>query len=180
LIVSRWSSATHTVDSIAARLTFEQTEALRRLSRQVLTVLELRRRLIEHDRTIRELDQARHEAATQKARAEELLDNLLPAVIAEELKKNGRVQPRYIRSATVLFADLQGFTLLAERAEPAALGLLDQYFTAFDDIVARRGLEKIRRSATPIWRSAACPRPIARIRSTPASRRWKCRQRPPA
>jgi adenylate cyclase len=115
------------------------------LSRQVLTVLELRRRLIEHDRTIRELDQARHEAATQKARAEELLDNLLPAVIAEELKKNGRVQPRYIRSATVLFADLQGFTLLAERAEPAALvGLLDQYFTAFDDIVARRGLEKIK------------------------------------
>jgi adenylate cyclase len=133
------------MDFTPRRLTFEQTEALRRLSRQVLTVLELRRRLIEHDRTIRELDQARHEAATQKARAEELLDNLLPAVIAEELKKNGRVQPRYIRSATVLFADLQGFTLLAERAEPAALvGLLDQYFTAFDDIVARRGLEKIK------------------------------------
>ncbi len=76
---------------------------------------------------------------------EELLDNLLPAAIADELKKNGRVQPRYIRSATVLFADLQGFTLLAERAEPAALiGVLDQYFTAFDDIVARRGLEKIK------------------------------------
>jgi adenylate cyclase len=55
------------------------------------------------------------------------------------------VQPRYIRSATVLFADVQGFTLLAERAEPVALvGLLDQYFSAFDDIVARRGLEKIK------------------------------------
>jgi adenylate cyclase len=127
------------------RLTFEQTEALRRLSRQVLTLLELRRRLIEHDRTIRELDQARNELAAQKARAEELLQNLLPRAIADELKKNGRVQPRYIRSATVLFADVQGFTLLAERAEPAALiGLLDQYFTAFDDIVTRRGLEKIK------------------------------------
>jgi class 3 adenylate cyclase len=68
----------------------------------------------------------------------------LPAAIADELKKNGRVQPRYIRSATVLFADVQGFTLLAEQAEPVALvGLLDQYFTAFDDIVARRGLKKI-------------------------------------
>jgi adenylate cyclase len=77
------------------RLTFEQTEALRRLSRQVLTLLELRRRLIEHDRTIRQLDQARHEAAAQKARAEELLHNLLPPAIAEELKTNGRVQPRY-------------------------------------------------------------------------------------
>jgi class 3 adenylate cyclase len=107
--------------------------------------LELRRSLIEHDRTISELEQARHEVAAQKARAEELLDNLLPAAIADELKKNGRVQPRYIRSATVLFADIQGFTLLAEQAEPAALvGLLDRYFAAFDDIVARRGLEKIK------------------------------------
>ena len=127
------------------RLTFEQTEALRRLSRQVLTLLELRRRLIEHDQTIKQLDEARDEVAAQKARVEELLHNLLPRAIADELKKNGRVQPRYIRSATVLFADVQGFTFLAERAEPAALvGLLDQYFTAFDDIVARRGLEKIK------------------------------------
>jgi class 3 adenylate cyclase len=42
-------------------------------------------------------------------------------------------------------ADFQGFTLLAERAEPAALiGLLDEYFNAFDDISARHGLEKIK------------------------------------
>jgi class 3 adenylate cyclase len=127
------------------RLTFEQTEALRRLSRQVLTLLELRRRLIEHDQTIRQLDQARVELAAQKARAEELLDDLLPAAIVDELKKNGKVQPKYIRSATVLFADFQGFTLLAEEAEPAALvDLLDQYFTAFDDIVARHGMEKLK------------------------------------
>ncbi len=127
------------------RLTFEQAEALRRLSRQVLTLLELRRRLIEHGQTIKELDEAREEVAAQKARAEELLHNLLPPAIADELRTNGRVQPRYLRSATVLFADLQGFTLMAERAEPAALvDLLDQYFTAFDDIVARRGLEKIK------------------------------------
>ena len=127
------------------KLTFEQMEALRRLSRQVLTLLELRRRLIEHDRTIRKLELARKEVAAQKARAEELLDNLLPRAVAEELKTSGRVRPRYIRSATVLLADFQGFTLLAERAEPAALvGLLDQYFNAFDDIVARHGLEKIK------------------------------------
>jgi adenylate cyclase len=127
------------------QLTFEQTEALRRLSRQVLTLLELRRRLIEHKRTIRQLELAREEVTTQKARAEEPLDNLLPGAVAEELKKYGKVQPRYIRSATVLLADFQGFTLLAERAEPAALvGLLDEYFTAFDEIVARHGLEKIK------------------------------------
>ena len=127
------------------KLTFEQMEALRRLSRQILTLLELRRRLIEHSRTIRKLELARTEVAAQKERAEELLDNLLPRPVTEELTKYGRVRPKYIRSATVLLADFQGFTLLAERAEPAALiGLLDEYFNAFDDIIARHGLEKIK------------------------------------
>jgi adenylate cyclase len=126
-------------------LSFEQIESMRRLSRQVLTQLELRRKLIEHDQTIKELDRARIEIAAEKARAEELLDNLLPTAIADELKRYGKVQPKYSRSATILFADFQGFTLLAERTEPAALvGLLDQYFTAFDDIVACYGLEKLK------------------------------------
>ena len=45
----------------------------------------------------------------------------------------------------MLFTDFKGFTLLAERTEPAALiGLLDQYFTAFDEIVSRLGLEKLK------------------------------------
>jgi adenylate cyclase len=127
------------------KLTFEQMEALRRLSRQTLTLLELRRRLIEHSRTIRKLELAQKEAAAQRARAEELLDNLLPRPVTEELTKYGRVRPKYIRSATVLLADFEGFTLLAERAEPVALiSLLDQYFNAFDDIIARHGLEKIK------------------------------------
>jgi adenylate cyclase len=127
------------------QLTFEQIESLRRLSHQVLTQLELRRKLIEHNQTLKDLDKARNEVAAEKARAEELLDTILPPSIADELKRNGKVQPKYTRSATILFADFQGFTLLAERTEPAALiGLLDQYFTAFDDIVARRRLEKIK------------------------------------
>ncbi len=127
------------------RLTFEQMEALRLLSRQVLTLLELRRRLIEHNQTIAQLELAREEVAVQKARADDLLDNLLPRAVTEELKTYGRVRPKYIRSATVLLADFQGFTLLSERAEPAALiGLLDEYFSAFDDIMSRHGLEKIK------------------------------------
>ena len=127
------------------QLSFEQTESLRRLSHQVLSQLELRRKLIEYDQTIKELDHARAEAAAEKARAEELLENLLPPAIADELKRNGRVQPKYTRSATILFADFQGFTLLAERSEPAELiGLLDRYFSAFEEISARYGLEKVK------------------------------------
>ena len=123
----------------------EQRESLRRLSRQVLTQLELRRQLIEHGRTIKELEHARKEVASEKARAEQLLDNVLPASVAEELKRNGKVEPKYTDSATILFADFQGFTLLSEQLRPGLLiDLLDQYFTAFDDIIARYGLEKVK------------------------------------
>ncbi len=126
-------------------LGFEQTEALRRLSRQVMTQLKLRRKLIELDRTVKELDRAQTEIAAEKARTEELLVNMLPVSIADELKKHGRVQPKFTPTATILFADFRGFTLLAERLEPVALiGLLDQYFTAFDEIVVRHSLEKLK------------------------------------
>src|SRR5215510_3291021 len=71
------------------------------------------------------------------------LHDALP--IADELKRSGRVQPRYTRSATILFADIQGFTLLAERTEPARLvNLLDEYFSALDKIGERYGLEKVK------------------------------------
>ena len=127
------------------QLSFEQSESLRRLSHQVLAQLELRRRLIEYSQTIRELEQARLEASAEKGRAEEMLRNGLPAPIVDELKRNGRVQPKYTRSSTILFADIQGFTLLAERTEPARLiNLLDEYFTALDEIGARYGLEKVK------------------------------------
>jgi class 3 adenylate cyclase len=127
------------------QLSFEQLESIRRLSRQVMTQLELRRKLIEFDGTIKELDRMRSEITAEKQRTEDLLANILPLPIAEELKARGKVQPKYESSATILFADFKGFTLLAERMEPAALiGLLDQYFTAFDDIVARHSLEKLK------------------------------------
>ena len=133
------------IDFEPRQLTFEQTESLRRLSRQVMAQLELRRQLIEFDQQVKEVDRAHKDLVAAKARTEELLANILPASIAEELKNNGKVQPKYEPSATILFADFKGFTLLAERMEPVALiGLLDQYFTAFDEIVTRHGLEKLK------------------------------------
>ena len=141
------------------RLEFEQAEAMRRLSHQVVSQLELRRRLIENHQMIKELDQARAEAAAEKARAEELLANFLPPAVADELKRNGKVQPKYNLAATILFTDFKGFTLLAERTEPGALiGLLDQYFTAFDEIVSRLGLEKLKTVGDAYMAVAGVPR----------------------
>jgi adenylate cyclase len=77
------------------RLDLEQMEALRRLSRQVLTLLGPRRRPIEHSRLIRKLELAHNEVATQQQRAQELLSNLLPRDVAEELATHGRVRSRH-------------------------------------------------------------------------------------
>ena len=109
----------------------------------------------------------------EKARTEELLVNILPVSVAEELKKSGKVHPKYEPSATILFADFKGFTLLAERMEPVALiGLLDQYFTAFNEIVARHGLEKLK-TIGDAYMAVAGDLPLHRtLRNSEPRARW--------
>ena len=58
---------------------------------------------------------------------------------------HGRVTPRFYESATVMFADFQGFTQLTERMDPKGLvEQLDQFFSAFDEITGRQRLEKLK------------------------------------
>lgn len=113
-------------------------EALRFLAHQAVTQLELRRR-------VAELDEARRTLAAEKRKADELLRNILPADIADELKAEGRVRPRYHDAATILFTDFRDFTRLTERMEPRELiDALNDHFSAFDGIVARHGLTKLK------------------------------------
>jgi adenylate cyclase len=134
-------------------LSYEQSDALRALSRQLMTQLDLRRRLAE-------LDEARVALAAEQARADALLTNILPASIAEELKRNGRVAPRYIPTSTIMFADMKSFTLLTERLAPAQLiDLLDQYFSMFDEIIGRHGLEKVKTIGDAYMAVSGLPEP---------------------
>ncbi|EJO77995.1 adenylate/guanylate cyclase domain-containing protein [Leptospira interrogans] len=87
------------------------------------------------------------EKRLQDARDESdrLLHNILPVSIAAELKKNNRVSPVYINSATVLFTDFKGFTQISESMSPEELiSNLDECFSLFDQICADHGLEKIK------------------------------------
>jgi adenylate cyclase len=103
-------------------ITFEQGEAVRRLARQVVTLLELRRSLLQLERT-------RQELQDQREKSERLLHNMLPMAVAQELKNGNRVTARFYDAATILFADFEGFTKLAESMEPKELiGQLDDYF----------------------------------------------------
>lgn len=126
-------------------LTVEKQESLRRLAQQLVSLLEHRRRMIELDEAMRELDKAHMALARENAKTEELLNRIFPVRIAEELKENGKVVPRFHPSATILFADVKGFTAFTERAEPALLiGMLDRYFAAFDEAVAHHDVEKLK------------------------------------
>jgi adenylate cyclase len=133
------------VDFKSRELSFEQREALRRLSRQTMVHLELRRQLIERNEMLRQLEVARDRAVAEKGESERLLLNILPPSIAAELKANQRVQPRFFDSASVIFIDFSGFTRIVETMEPASvIDQLDQHFTRFDDIMAKHRLEKLK------------------------------------
>ena len=81
----------------------------------------------------------------EKQRSEELLLNILPAEMAQELKETGHARARHHELVTVLFGDVENFTHLAERLPPEQLvSALDAYFVAFDRISERLGLEKIK------------------------------------
>jgi class 3 adenylate cyclase len=133
------------VDFKPRELTFAQQEALRRLSRQTMVHLELRRQLRARNEMLRELERARDHAVAEKGESDRLLLNILPASIAGELKTSDRVQPRFFDSATVVFIDFSGFTRLVETMEPASvIDQLDQHFTKFDEIMADHRLEKLK------------------------------------
>jgi class 3 adenylate cyclase len=85
------------------------------------------------------------ELAEAQATSERLIRNVLPAKIAERLEAGETAIADWFDDATVLFADIVGFTELAARLEPRATReLLDRLFTGFDELAARHGLEKIK------------------------------------
>lgn len=80
-----------------------------------------------------------------RSRADQVLLNMLPASVAQELKEKGVVAPRQYAIVTVLFADLVGFTKISSGLSPEALvEELNYLFTGFDNIIERNKLEKIK------------------------------------
>ncbi|MFZ5628650.1 MAG: adenylate/guanylate cyclase domain-containing protein [Spirochaetota bacterium] len=85
-----------------------------------------------------EIEKARHQS-------DNLLLNILPEPIADELKRTGSVEPVEHDSVTVVFTDFVGFTASAEFRNPSdLLRELDDCFSAFDAIIEKYGLEKLK------------------------------------
>ena len=82
---------------------------------------------------------------SQKAEIEHLLLNILPSEVASELQKTGSATPRYYEKASVLFTDFKSFSKLADELSPQEIvSELNAYFIAFDEIIEKYNLEKIK------------------------------------
>jgi class 3 adenylate cyclase len=108
-------------------------------------------------------DTARAEAVmeAQYERSEALLTNMLPATIADRLKEpeHNIIADKY-DDASVLFADIVGFTERASSTAPADLvRFLDRLYGAFDALVEKHGLEKIKVSGDSYMVVSGVPRP---------------------
>lgn len=87
----------------------------------------------------------RKEIEAGRRRSDDLLLNILPAEVAEELKASGRTAAKSIASCSILFTDFVGFTPLASATAPDDLvRSLDTAFSRFDEIADRFGLEKLK------------------------------------
>ena len=77
--------------------------------------------------------------------SDDLLHNILPDQIATRLKADTSMIADDFPEASVLFADVVGFTpMSADLSPPQLVGLLNSVFTRFDQFVEELGLEKIK------------------------------------
>ena len=81
----------------------------------------------------------------EKKRSEELLLNILPAEVAEEIKTTGRAKAKAFTMVTVMFTDFKDFTHLSERISSELLvDEINTCFSAFDTILQKHRIEKIK------------------------------------
>lgn len=81
----------------------------------------------------------------EQERAEKLLLNILPGPVAERLKNSSQTIADGFADVTVMFADIVNFTQVAANLSPGQVfTMLNQIFSAFDELADKHGLEKIK------------------------------------
>lgn len=91
------------------------------------------------------LRNATRQIEEERKKSDQLLRNVIPDPIIEQLKSTGTAPPRTYDDVTVLFTDIVNFTGTAESLNPEQLiGELNDLFTAFDRIIAEAGCERIK------------------------------------
>ena len=122
--------------------TQERINLMSLLSGQIATSIE---NAMLYNSLERKVEERTAELAEEKKKSDDLLFNILPAETADELKRVGRTTPQKFESVTVLFTDFIGFTSKSSSMSPEEIvTTVDTYFSAFDTIVNKYKVEKIK------------------------------------
>jgi class 3 adenylate cyclase len=97
------------------------------------------------------------ELEAERFLSDDLLKKILPAAIAPKLRSNQQLPAESVSAASILFADLVGFTSLTERVSPNQLvSLLNDIFSRFDRLAEEYGVEKIKTIGDGYMAVAGC------------------------
>jgi len=104
----------------------------------------------------------RNRIGKEKKRSDELLLNILPEEVAEELKEKGEAEAKLFNEVSVLFTDFKGFTAMSEKLSPKELVRdIHECFSAFDRIMEKYGIEKIKTIGDAYMAAGGIPVPSA-------------------
>jgi adenylate cyclase len=107
-----------------------------------------------------ELKKLNQDLEISRRKAEDLLLNILPRAVAEELIADGFSRPVRCPDITVMFTDFVGFTKVAERMTPQDLiADLDEYFNYFDSVAEKYSLEKLKTIGDAYMAAGGIPEP---------------------
>jgi len=136
--------------SISAYLAWRFSTTSKALSKELENVAALsleKQQLLEdqNERLEQQVEARTQELQQEKQKSDNLLLNILPHEVAEELKEKGASKAQYYDEVSVLFTDFVNFTAIAEKlGVDELLEELNANFTAFDQIMEKHGLEKIK------------------------------------
>ncbi|MBL0137782.1 MAG: hypothetical protein IPP86_04530 [Bacteroidetes bacterium] len=103
-------------------------------------ILKARQKVLEQTVSERTAD-----LVAEKKKSDDLLLNILPEEVAEELKAKGSADAKQFQDVTVMFTDFKGFTQISEKLSPSELvSEIDYCFKAFDAIIGKHNIEKIK------------------------------------
>ncbi|MCC6839369.1 MAG: hypothetical protein IT230_04345 [Flavobacteriales bacterium] len=114
----------------------------------------------QRDELDQEVQERTAELRAEKERSDELLHNILPHEVAEELKQTGTAAAKHFDQATVLFSDFRGFTQLSEKLSPEQLVReIDTCFKHFDSLTDKWRMEKIKTIGDSYMAAGGLPDP---------------------
>ena len=140
----------------------KQLVQVKKLSEITIQQEQEKKQILENQKAELEIkvEERTHQLKEEKKKSDDLLLNILPEEVAEELKQKGSAEAQLMEEVTVLFTDFKGFTAMAELLSPKELVHdIHECFSEFDRIMSKYGIEKIKTIGDAYMAAGGIPTP---------------------